>query len=63
MASQELALPNEWGTLTLKTSIKNLTDSPRKVVYDKAQLLDEVAERRYRVGPDYSFSLGFKKLF
>ncbi|MGH0032085.1 MAG: hypothetical protein ACQGVC_20025, partial [Myxococcota bacterium] len=58
--SQEFSLPRELGLLTFKSSIKNLTDSRRKVVYDRAQLDgSDVAERRYRQGRDYSFSVKF----
>jgi outer membrane receptor protein involved in Fe transport len=58
--SQDFHLPWELGTLTFKSSIKNLTDSKRKVIYDRGQLYGaDVAERAYRVGRDYSFALKF----
>ncbi|MGZ8853239.1 MAG: hypothetical protein ACXW2X_07565 [Thermoanaerobaculia bacterium] len=45
------------GDLTLKASIKNLTDSTRGIVYDTDQTNDEISERAYKVGRDFSFSL------
>jgi outer membrane receptor protein involved in Fe transport len=47
------------GDLTLKASIKNLTDSTRGIVYDTNQTNDEISERAYKVGRDFSFSLTY----
>jgi len=61
----DLTLSQTWfveilrGDLTLKASIKNLTDSPRRFVYDTEQTTAEFAERSFRFGRDYSFSLGY----
>jgi hypothetical protein len=49
--------------LTFKTSIKNLTDSTRRIVYDPVQTSHTVAERSYKVGRDYSFSLTYSFAF
>jgi hypothetical protein len=49
--------------LTFKTSIKNLTDSTRRIVYDPVQTSQKVAERSYKVGRDYSFSLTYSFAF
>lgn len=47
------------GDLTLKASVKNLTDSTRGIVYDTNQTNDEISERAYKVGRDFSFSLTY----
>lgn len=47
------------GDLTLKASIKNLTDSSRGIVYDTNQTINEISERSYKVGRDFSFSLTY----
>jgi outer membrane receptor protein involved in Fe transport len=51
------------GDLTFKASIKNLTDSKREVIYDPAEVSGEIAERSYKIGRDYSFSLTYKLSF
>jgi TonB-dependent receptor len=43
--------------LTAKLSVKNLTDSTRRILYDPYQTHDEISERAYKIGRDYSFSL------
>lgn len=45
--------------LVFKMSVKNLTDSKRAIIYDPEQTRDEISERRYRIGQDYSFSLTY----
>jgi hypothetical protein len=47
------------GEFTAKASIKNLTDTTRKVIYDQDQTIDDVSERSFKVGRDYSFSIGY----
>jgi TonB-dependent receptor len=47
------------GDLTLKLSIKNLTDSERSIIYDPDQTRSEIEERVFRVGRDYSLSLTY----
>jgi outer membrane receptor protein involved in Fe transport len=47
------------GDLTVKASVKNLTDSSRGYVYDEKQTINNVYERTYRVGRDFSLSLTY----
>mgnify|MGYP001164768654 CR=1 FL=1 len=47
------------GDLSFKFSVKNLSDSTRRVVYDRAQTQSRIAERAFKIGRDYSFSLGY----
>jgi outer membrane receptor protein involved in Fe transport len=47
------------GDLTLKFSVKNLTDSERAIIYDPEQTRDEIDERRYEIGRDYSLSVSY----
>jgi outer membrane receptor protein involved in Fe transport len=49
-------IPGEW---TAKASIKNLTDSTRRLIYDTEQTIRKYAERSYKIGRDYSFSLTY----
>jgi outer membrane receptor protein involved in Fe transport len=61
----DLILSQTWhfdplrGDLTFKVSLKNLTDSTRKLVYDRYQTDDEIAERSYKVGRDFKFTLTY----
>jgi TonB-dependent receptor len=56
----DLVLSQEiWDGLVFKASVKNLTDSKRAIIYDPEQTREEISERRYRVGQDYSFSLTY----
>jgi hypothetical protein len=48
-----------WEGLVAKVSVKNLTDSKRAIIYDPDQTREEISERRYRIGQDYSFSLTY----
>ena len=43
--------------------IKNLTDSTRKIIYDQNQTNGDVSERSFKIGRDYSFSLGYQITF
>lgn len=47
------------GDLTLKASVKNLTDSTRSIVYDQEQTHREITERSLKIGRDYSFSITY----
>jgi len=47
------------GTLTFKATGKNLTDSKRELIYDQEQTRGKIAERSYRVGRDFAFSLTY----
>ena len=57
--SQAFAIPRMPGEFTAKASIKNLTDTTRKVIYDQDQTIDDIPERSFKVGRDYSFSIGY----
>lgn len=63
VASQRFALPRELGAITLKASVKNLTDSRRAVIYDPVQTAGTFEERAYRIGRDYSFALKYEFTF
>ncbi|MFH1498037.1 MAG: hypothetical protein ABII82_09460, partial [Verrucomicrobiota bacterium] len=52
----DLVLSQTWGNWTFKLSVKNLTDSTRKVLYDTNQTVSEIAETSYKVGRDFSLS-------
>lgn len=51
------------GDLTLKASVKNLTDSRRRIVYDGDQTSSTIVERSYHVGRDYSFGIQYTIVF
>jgi TonB-dependent receptor len=61
----DLILSKTWevdflrGDLTFRVSIKNLTDSTRRIIYDPDQTRDEIVERSYKTGRDFSFSLQY----
>ena len=69
IVSQELRLdllPGGWefpGQLSLKGRIKNLTDTKRKIVYDKSQTIHTWEERSVKVGRDYKFTLTYTLTF
>jgi hypothetical protein len=52
-----------WRGLVAKVSVKNLTDSTRRRVYDRDQTIGRVTERSWKYGRDYSFSLGYTQEF
>ena len=57
----DLVLSQEiWKGFALKATAKNLTDSTRGVIYDSGWTRGQVAERKYRVGRDYSLELSWK---
>ena len=49
-------LPGEWSA---RASVKNLTDTTRKIIYDQEQTIDDIAERSFKIGRDYSFAIGY----
>jgi TonB-dependent receptor len=57
--SQKVHVERLRGDLTFKFNVKNLTDSSRSIVYDREQTSDEVAERSYKIGRDFSFSITY----
>jgi TonB-dependent receptor len=60
VASQKWRVDFLRGDLTLKLSVKNLTDSERSIIYDPDQTRSEVEERAFRVGRDYSLSVSYE---
>lgn len=54
---QSFELPH--GTLGLKFRIKNLTDSKRRIVYDRDQTDERISERAFRVGRDYKLTVTY----
>ena len=51
------------GTLSLKGSIENLTDSRRKVIFDPDQTIEDFEERSFKVGRDFSLGLSYELRF
>jgi len=62
-ASQTFHVDLLRGDVTLKAGIKNLTNSARGIIYDPQQTHDEIAERSYKIGRDFSFSLNYTFTF
>ncbi len=62
-ASKTFELPHSMGQLSLRGTVKNLTDSKRSIIYDPSQTNGTIEERAVRVGRDYSFSLTFSRKF
>lgn len=60
IASQKARIELLRADLTVKLSIKNLTDSTRRLIYDPNQTADRIAEREYKKGRDYSLSFSWK---
>jgi outer membrane receptor protein involved in Fe transport len=62
----DLTLSQTWyvellrGDVTAKLSIKNLTDSTRRLIYDPEQTTKRITERSFKLGRDYSFSLSYQ---
>ena len=52
-----------WRGLQFKTSIKNLTDTERGILYDPDQTTSSIYERQVKIGRDYSFSVSFTQEF
>jgi len=55
----DLVIGQSWRGFKFKLSVKNLTDSTRRVVYDRDQTTSTIPERSYKVGRDVSFSIGY----
>jgi outer membrane receptor protein involved in Fe transport len=49
--------------LSFKGTFKNLTDSTRRIVYDRELTAHRVSERSFKIGRDYSFSLTYSLAF
>jgi hypothetical protein len=56
----DLILSQTWRSWIFKISIKNLTDSTRRIIYDADQTRRTIAERSLRVGRDLSFSVTWR---
>lgn len=63
VVSQTFSFERLPGEFTLKGSLKNLTDSTRRLIYDPAQTVGEIAEREYKVGRDLSVSVSYSHAF
>ena len=63
VASQRVSFQWLPGDLTIKASLKNLTDSTRRLIYDPGQTIGEIAERSFTVGRDLSVSLTYDYSF
>lgn len=59
VVSQAFEVPGLPGEFSARASVKNLTDSTRKIIYDQDQTIDDIAERSFKVGRDYSFAIGY----
>ncbi|MFQ5416565.1 MAG: TonB-dependent receptor domain-containing protein [Myxococcota bacterium] len=57
--SQDFEIPRVPGRWTIGGSIKNLTDTTRKIIYDQAQTADDIRERSFKRGRTYHFSLTY----
>jgi outer membrane receptor protein involved in Fe transport len=63
VASQRFSLGKMPGKWSAKVSVKNLTDSTRRLIYDTEQTIRKYAERSLKVGRDFSFSLSYDYQF
>jgi TonB-dependent receptor len=55
----DLVVTQSWGAFKVKLSLKNLTDSTRRIIYDRDQTASTIPERSYKVGRDLSLSIGY----
>ncbi len=63
IGSQSFRFEKLPGELTLKVSLKNLTDSTRRLIYDPSQTSSKIAEREFKIGRDLSVSLSYEQAF
>jgi outer membrane receptor protein involved in Fe transport len=63
IVSQEFSFENVPGSFTVKGSLKNLTDSARRLIWDPAQTKREITERSFKVGRDLSVSVSYSHSF
>ncbi|MEM9174735.1 MAG: TonB-dependent receptor [Myxococcota bacterium] len=59
VVSQGFDIPGMPGEFTARASIRNLTDTTRKIIYDQDQTIDDIAERSFKLGRDYAFAIGY----
>jgi TonB-dependent receptor len=57
IVSQTVHVDSLGSDLVFKISGKNLTDTPRRLIYDPSQTAQRIAEREYRVGRDFKFTV------
>ena len=53
----DLVMSQRWRNWNFKLSLKNLTDSTRRLVYDQNQTAGKIAERSFKRGRDFKFSI------
>ena len=63
IASQAIRFEKLPGDITIKASLKNLTDSTRRLIYDPSQTAGKVAEREFTIGRDLSVSISYEQAF
>jgi len=61
--SQELHVDRVPGKFVLKASVKNLTDSERRLIWDPSQTANKIVEREYTIGRDLSVSVTYSHTF
>jgi len=63
VVGQSFEIPRVPGRWTVRTSIKNLTDSERGLIHDPAVTTQVYQWRTFTVGRDYSFTLQYQTTF
>jgi len=55
----DLVISQTWKGAVFKLSVKNLTDSTRRVIYDPDQTRGTIEERSFKVGRDLAFTVSY----
>jgi TonB-dependent receptor len=63
IASQSWSFEKLPGEFTFKASLKNLSDSTRRLIYDPHQTAAKIAERTFTIGRDLSVSVSYERSF
>jgi outer membrane receptor protein involved in Fe transport len=63
IVSQTFSFEKVPGGFTLKGSVKNLTDSERRLIWDPEQTARKIVERAFRIGRDVAISLSYAHSF
>ncbi len=63
IVSQEFEFDRVPGRFTFKGSVKNLTDSERRLIWDPSQTASKVVERAFKIGRDLSVSVSYAHSF
>ncbi len=63
IVSQEWSFERIPGSFVLKGSVKNLTDSERRLIWDPSQTSHKVVERAFQIGRDLSLSVNYSRAF